>query len=245
MPSTPESEQMKAVVAYVAPLMKEHRFKKRRHSFNRPTADGLVHVLDFQMGAYEPIPPNLSLAEKERYVETRTRIFGSFSNSGTFTVNLGVHVPELEELIFALAGNPTPPTSFIPEYRCHVRQRLDHLVSDDDMWWRLDLPVAELGLLMTELIRSHGIPFLDRFPDRDAIFAQWEENAALVPWFSPARLQLAVIASRRGDEIRARELLQTHYDETVLHARHPGHQAYVEQVAAYLGLTITDPLEGR
>jgi hypothetical protein len=236
---------MKAVVAYVAPLMKEHRFKKRRHSFNRPTDDGLVHVLDFQMGAYEPIPPELGLAEKEGYIETRTRIFGSFSNYGTFTVNLGVYVPELEALMFALAGNPPPPTTFIPEHRCHVRQRLGHLVSDDDMWWRLDLPVAELGLLMTELIRSHGIPFLDRFPERDAIFAQWEEDAALVPSLHPARLQLAVIAFHRGDETRARELLQAHYDETVLHARHPGHQKYVERVAAYLGLAITDPLEGR
>jgi hypothetical protein len=70
--------QMKAVVARAA--HEGARVQKRRHSFNRPIDDGLVHVLDFQMGAYEPIPPNLTLAEKEEYVEARTRIFGSFSN---------------------------------------------------------------------------------------------------------------------------------------------------------------------
>ena len=230
---------MKAVVAFVAPLMKEHGFRKRRHCFNRWTDDGIVHVLDFQMGPYEPIPPNLSEADKEEYVEFRTRIFGRFSFYGLFTVNLGVHIPELEDVSLSRR----PPSTFIPEYRCHVRTRLGELSEGKDAWWGLDVPVAELGSLMTDLIRAHAIPFFDLFPTRDALVAQSETEPTSVPWQGPPRLQLAIIAANQGDDRRAQSLLQAHYDETVLEARHRGHQEYVEQVAARLEVKLTDPLE--
>jgi hypothetical protein len=231
---------MKAVVTFVAPLMKEHGFRKRRHCFNRRMDDGIVHVLDFQMGPYEPIPPNLSEADKDKYVEFRTRIFGRFSLYGLFTINLGVHIPELEDALFR--GNP-PSSSFIPEYRCHVRTRLGQLSEGNDAWWGLDLPVAELGLLMTELIKAHAIPFLDLFPTRDALVAQTETEPASVPWQGPPRLQLAIIAAHLGDERRARSLLQAHYDETILHPRNLAHHKYVEQVAERLGYELVHPLK--
>jgi hypothetical protein len=113
-------------------------------------------------------------------------------------VNLGVYLPELEAVMFGVHGEPTPPSRFIPEYRCHVRQRLGYLLGDSDTWWGLDLPVAEFGLLMTELIRTHAIPFLDRFPDRDAISAQWERDPALVPWLTPGSAPAWASTARWG-----------------------------------------------
>ncbi|MGH3462696.1 MAG: hypothetical protein ACRDP9_14635 [Kribbellaceae bacterium] len=42
------STPMRGIVAAAAPIMKAAGFKKRRPAFNRPVADGLVHVANFQ-----------------------------------------------------------------------------------------------------------------------------------------------------------------------------------------------------
>lgn len=73
------SDSMQEVVAVVAPDLKAAGFRKRRHSFNRTTAPGVVQVVDFQMAAYRvppgsPVPPGLV--------------------DGSFTVNLGVYLQD-------------------------------------------------------------------------------------------------------------------------------------------------------
>jgi hypothetical protein len=44
-------------------------------------------------------------------------------------------------------------SGFIPEYSCHIRERLGELIGGENIWWGLDVPVAELGLLMTQAFR--------------------------------------------------------------------------------------------
>ena len=71
---------MGAVVAAVAPDLKAAGFRKRRHSFNRTTASGVVQVVNFQMHSYRvppgsPVPPGLV--------------------DGSFTINLGAYVGAL------------------------------------------------------------------------------------------------------------------------------------------------------
>jgi hypothetical protein len=46
MTSCPEA--MSAVVAALAPVLKDAGLQKRRYSFNRSADDGLVHVFDFR-----------------------------------------------------------------------------------------------------------------------------------------------------------------------------------------------------
>jgi hypothetical protein len=78
-------EAMSAVVAALAPVLKDAGFKKRRYSFNRSADDGLVHVFDFQMGPSDP--------------PGATHIPGLTDNlHGKFTVNLGVYSPDMTRL---------------------------------------------------------------------------------------------------------------------------------------------------
>ena len=78
------------------------------------------------MGPYEPIPPNL---DRDAYIESRIRIFGAFSSLyGTFTVNLGVFIPEVDEAQAAyFRPHVGGRAGFIPEYSCHIRERLGDL----------------------------------------------------------------------------------------------------------------------
>ena len=109
MPRSPLSQQMQSVVAYVAPLMKAHGFRKRSNTFNRSTEDGLVHVANFQMGPYEPIPPNLNVQDQIRHVAALTELRGYVSLYGSFTVNLGVFIPEMAEATQGRGVGLRPP----------------------------------------------------------------------------------------------------------------------------------------
>jgi hypothetical protein len=51
---TDSAIKMKTIVDDVAPVLKAAGFRKRRHSFNRSVGGQLTHVIDFQMGAFQP-----------------------------------------------------------------------------------------------------------------------------------------------------------------------------------------------
>src|SRR4051794_47026 len=75
------------VQTQVAAFLKPLGFRKKGRTHNRTTAAGLIHALDFQMGAY-PIGAQYVISGiRENYY-------------GRFTVNLGVLLPcvfEIEE----------------------------------------------------------------------------------------------------------------------------------------------------
>jgi hypothetical protein len=52
--ATDMAKRMSAVVAAVGPELRRSGFRKFRHTFNRSPETGLVHVVNFQMGPYEP-----------------------------------------------------------------------------------------------------------------------------------------------------------------------------------------------
>jgi ribosomal-protein-alanine N-acetyltransferase len=233
---------MQAVVAQVAPLMKARGFKKQRNTFNRATADGLVHVLNFQMGPYEPIPPSLSEAEKQRHIEAHIQILGHFSLYGQFTVNPGVFIPEVGDLSRPMSATTWSRPAFIQEAACHIRSRLGPLYANDDVWWSLEAPVEELGASMNELIEEYGLPFLDRFPDRNAILAQVDDDPKTVPFLGvQARIALATMAAARHDHQLAYEVLQAHHRNTVLEGWRTRHAEYVEEVAQHFGYELLPP----
>ncbi len=51
MVETGYAATMKAVVAEPHPLLKRHGLRKRRHTFNRDPEDGLVQVVNCQIGS--------------------------------------------------------------------------------------------------------------------------------------------------------------------------------------------------
>lgn len=152
------AQAMEQVVRDVAPTLGAAGFRKRRHTFNRRAEAGIVHVVNFQMGPYEPpgteeIPP------------FRLNLYGKF------TVNLGVFVPEM------VIERGRAPKGWVNEYNCQLRKRLGELRSTPaDVWWSLDDPTAA-GSDMTPDLNERGLTWLDRFATRsDLLREYWSEG---------------------------------------------------------------------
>ena len=138
------ADAMAAFVRTIHPDLKRAGFRKRRHTFNRSVEDGVVQVVNFQMGpklppGTEPIPrlrPDLH---------------------GLFTVNLGVAVHEAWQLERQRLEGWGPDDSLLPpqapgsfpaflnDYDCQIRVRLGELTHERDTWWSLDEPVERLS----------------------------------------------------------------------------------------------------
>jgi hypothetical protein len=204
--ATQEAQRMAAVVATHAPRLRAAGFRKRRHSFNRAVADGLVHVVHFWMAPREPPAwtevPGL-----------RTRLYG------TFRLEVGVHVPEMTR-------NGTPrSSSWVNEYDCHLRRTAAELLREEgDLWWRLDHPdaAAEAG----RVLEDHALPWLDRFPDRASLVAAFEREGPLALGMSPSGpLDVADLHRATGRPDEERRVLEAYVAEPVQH----GHAGYLAE----------------
>ena len=106
---------MAAVVKAIHPRLKEARFRKRRHTFNRIAEAGVVQVVGFQMGqklapGARPIPP------------LRPNLHG------LFTVNFGVAIEEA--WLLRDRGQTGQFPGFLNDYDCEVRERLGQLLGE-------------------------------------------------------------------------------------------------------------------
>lgn len=85
MPNRRKSEVVLGVdfvQSSVSPLLKAAGFRKRGRSYNRGVGDGMVHVINFQTGQYP-------IGEGYEIPGLRESLYGYF------TVNLGVHLPQV------------------------------------------------------------------------------------------------------------------------------------------------------
>jgi hypothetical protein len=142
--TTPYATAMHAVVGMVQPIMKSAGFRKRRNAFNRQAAAGVVQVVSFQMGPFEP-PGTVEIPG------LRENLYG------TFTVNLGVYLDEVRRIQdLPQAGN------FINDYNCHLRRRLGQLIDPPaDRWWDLD-GHEETGHVVRDLISGPALDWLNQ-----------------------------------------------------------------------------------
>ena len=216
-------------------VLKVHGFRARGRTFNRPKPDGLIDVVNLQMGAFDP-------PGTQPILPYRPNLYGRF------TVNLGVYVPEAESLLTPLehrmnAGprdaplEPWRPPEFVQEYRCHVRRRLGELASETgDRWWTIQSDPTLLADLQARLERD-ALPFFERFGSRDRILGELGRGQPTQE--SPPRILCALVHFARGERTEARALLQRQADET--RVSHPGHSGYVREIAVGLGLGELDP----
>lgn len=141
---------MAEVVKANAGLLREAGFKKRRHCFNRETEAGLVHVAYFWQHPKEPPAWTEVPGLRER-------------RYGTFRLDFGVYVPEMTR-------SGTPRSAWVNEYNCHLRRTIGRLIGGDeagDWWWPLSDTRAET--VARSALAEHGLPWLDQFPDHDAV----------------------------------------------------------------------------
>jgi hypothetical protein len=217
--TVPKSSQVAAVDSVERTLhakLKTLGFKKKGRTFNRPSEDGVVQVINIQMGSYDP--------------PGTTYIPGLRENLyGWFTVNLGIYVPEVARYRGGEAKD------FVREYQCCIRDRLGPLGPEKtELWWRNDAAAEMLPDLLVRIDRD-GLPFLARFGSRNAILRELDEDRSkLGGGTEPPRIIKAIILLQLGDRDAARDLLAKQAQET-LNPRHPD---YVRSLAARLGIPL-------
>ena len=93
MAKTETAKWMDELQAKLRPFLKDQGFRMRARTCNRETAEGLTHVINFQMGRFDPPgAPEIPGLRDNLY--------------GMFTVNVGVCVPEIN-IVTGLPANPS------------------------------------------------------------------------------------------------------------------------------------------
>lgn len=179
MAKTPAQAAVGTIQSGLDPILKEQGFRKDARTYRRATPEGLVHIINFQMSVY-------GTAEKN-----------------SFTVNLGVYIPEVWRL-----RNPDCPIPAKPkEVDCSIRVRLGHLsIEGRDIWWdttSAELARAEISSLLTEV----GFPFFERFYIRDAILDELP-RAAITDFDIDGNEAAAAIFAHRGETQVAADVLR-------------------------------------
>ena len=213
------TQVMDEVQAGIRPFLRELGWRARARAFNRTTSDGLTHVIEFQMGRFDP--------SGTHDVGFRRNLYGKF------TVNVGVYVPEVDEYTTSGGGK----RSFVHEYDCCIRRRIGNLgAGQQDVWWNLEAPHEQAAEVFRR-IEKDAFPFFAQLETRDAILSQWN-TGKFKPYSggNPPRIVCAIILAGRGRRAEARSFLAT---QAMEHINHP-HFAWVLTLADKLGLGKLD-----
>lgn len=201
---TPEAARMDEIVAASACLLKAEGFRKRRHSFNRRTSAGLVHVVNFWQAPKEPPAWNEVPGLRERLY-------------GTFRLDFGVYVPQM-------ARTGEPKSQWINDYNCELRRTIGQLRGEPgDCWWPLTDTDAEVRSRVALI--DHGLPWLARFADHDDVLEAFKTSGPHAIGMSPAGgLDVAHMLTTLDRKSEARELLEAYVSRPVL-TSHAGYLA--------------------
>ena len=183
---------------------------------------GIFQIVALQAGRFElgpPLPNPVKHWRQDHY--------------GEFTVNIGVYVEEM----FERTSEPRNPGGVITDAPCNIRTRLSGITDNADQWWSLMEDIDDLASDVGALLLHVGVPFLQRFSSREQIVRDWiifnETERRLT---QVARLDVAMVLLRNGDQAGARRLFRQHLCRTEL----PHHAAYVRKLAGELGLGVLD-----
>jgi hypothetical protein len=201
--------------ALLDPMLRQFGFRKHGRIYNRSTADGLTHVIGFQMGRSDP-PGTIYIPG------LRENLYGLFA------VNLGVYVPEV-----ARDHGGREAKSVVHEYNCCIRTRLKRK-ANKDLWWTIS-DGGPLVAEISELIQAEALPLFQRFENRDQILDEFQAAPDSTELMAVPRIVCAIILLHRGQREEARRLLAAQARD---HTRNPGHRAYVTELAHRLGIEI-------
>lgn len=193
---------MKSVVGLLAPMFKERGYRKRGNAFNRTANDGIVHVTNFQMWAFNP-PGTVEMSG------LRPNLYG------TFTINLGIYIDDVARQI---EGHSNDGSRFVTEYQCHIRSRIGQLLPERaDTWWKLDYPTELLGEVVSGALLKFGFPWLAQFASRDQILTCLEATPGsqnIVGRFGPSRITaMRMRLAHNERELGERDLLSYAWDK--------------------------------
>src|SRR5450631_794281 len=189
MAKSKSAEEMDELQSRLRPFLEESGFRMRSRTCNRKTSDGLTHVINFQMGRFDP--PGTS------YIPWfRKNLYGKF------TVNVGVYVPEVASEI-----DGASPRSSIQEPDCCVRKRLGALGPErSDLWWSVRSEKKTVAEVRLRLDRD-AFPWFRRFETRDSLLQELEKAEETWGTGGPPRIICAILLAHRGQTEKARENL--------------------------------------
>lgn len=219
---TEYADAMADLVRRVHPELKQAGFRKRRHTFNRSVEEGVVQVINFQMGAKlppgaEPIPP------------IRPDLYG------LFTVNLGVAIREAWELTVS-PGTAFP--AFVNDYDCQIRLRLGQALGrTQDAWWSLGEQLATVFETVGSGLKGPGLDWLASRGTRAEVLELFDDGGReALP--IPTALPIVMILRHLDRHDEAATVLRSYYDTRT---DHPAHRQYVHDVAQSLGINGLAP----
>lgn len=216
------SNELNYIQRPVTNFLKGLGFTHKRRTYNRMVEDDIVQVISFQCGV-------------------RTMV-------GKFTVNLGVYLPCVANIMFDTTGK-----TFCEEYSCEIRARLGRVAMKGipDKWWKINesrgvianilatfsgqfclrrpsTPYRErVGSEVVDLLKQYGLPFLDQFKTYTAILEHFEAKGVL-PEHTTGRSKLvaAIVAYHLGDKERS-DLL---FEQAKQDAISSNHRGFLEHV---------------
>ena len=196
-------------------VLKPKGFKKKGRTHNRTIDPGLIHVINFQMGQF-PIGDN--------YVIPGIRE----SFYGKFTVNLGVYVDELYKL------NGFKTKTFVQEYDCAIRVRLEFLIKGQDNWWMLDDKYVQIAQEIIKGLNTQGQTWFDLFNTRVKIVESLQNQSNKSLLSLRAKLDAAIIQLSL-DRQDGERIFQEYYDSV---DDNNSHKSYVADLASRLQVKL-------
>jgi hypothetical protein len=191
----------------------QHGFRKRGRSYNRDCSDGIVQVINFQMGQY-PIG-------SDEIPGLRENLYGMF------TVNLGVYLPVVAEI--ETGGKPK---KFYLAYDCHIRQRLGSLSTPGkDVWWDLNAAPQTIMASLSEMLPVLGLPFLEKFTSYQNCLDYYQASESL-PGVLPARsaMIIGIICHSLGKSADAEAHFSLAHKKAIESASHPGFVQHIHEI---------------
>lgn len=193
-------------------VLARHGFRARNRTFNRRMDDGIIHVVQVVMGRSDP---------------PGARQMPGFGSDlyGTFSVELGVYVPEVARQYGMKAK------TFPGEIDCCVRINAAEVGPNGEaLAWPIKREATFFNAV-ADLLEHYAMPFLQRYSDRPSIVNELKDGRASGPGGAP-RVVAAVILANAGDRDGARGLLQEQDGLDV----HPFHRRYLRELAEELQL---------
>ena len=210
MPKSDTARDVDTIQSVIAAYLKTLAFRKSGRTFNREREDGIVHVVNLQMGPY-PIG---------KYVipGLRENLYGKFA------VNLGVRLP----CISAAEGAPSDKKIY-QEYDCHIRRRLSReLCGREEEWWSVESAHGRIGSDIAGLLEKIAVPFFDQFSSYRDVIVYYDRHSVF-PFRTDARsaFDAALVCRHCGQLQRYENLIQEAKRRA---ADHKGFREYVSGI---------------
>jgi len=177
------ARKLNIIVNLVGQELRPLNYQKSNRLFNRFQPDGIIHVIDFQMGL------NWSILW------------------GKFTVEIGVFLPEVFSALYE-----RKVARFARSLDCIERKRLGALGKEGkDHWWDLTGDLDQIGNDISKLLVGYGERYLSQYNSRLEFISKWEQKRWHSELSQHDVLALAIIYSYLGKIKQANELLTVEF----------------------------------